>query len=98
MMGDTVMELTNGGAILMSEFGIRSAGLKETCPLCESEDCENFHHETTEERYERKLGNAAIDGVESLLLALAGEQVISLEDTRVRRAVEAALDAIGNNL
>lgn len=91
------------------EGGITSVGLKEPCPVCGQCDCydhaghkshPNAGCETVEECQARQVSNAAIDGVESLLLSFTKAGIINLvrDNKAIVEAVEVTLDAIGNNL
>lgn len=106
----------SGGHIGYSDGVLYSEGLKESCPYCSSEtcyaDCDGSQGdvdglESEEQMVERRVSNAAIDGVESLVLAMLSSGVIgpvwsdvdgeSALDSRVVQAIEVALDAVGNN-
>lgn len=98
------VEVVDGSGRLTSE-------LKASCPYCHTVDCdwdcdlsqEAFsdakdsleREELNEDHCRRLQWNAAIDGVESLILALvcAGVPV----DDKFKVAVQTALDAIANN-
>ena len=64
---------------------IQSQGLKSALDI----DCDTCA--------DTDAGEAALDGLESLLLAMAVEG-IDLRTPAMRRALEAAVDAIGNNV
>lgn len=108
-MPEIIIEAENGRLIL-DGHGIRSEGLKENCPKCGQPECYEHtfkhpyedrpdeDHETLEETADRRAVNSAIDGVESLVLAMVEGGAVSPHDHRLRKAVEVALDAIGNNL
>ncbi len=82
---------------------IISYGIKEECPCCSLPDC-YFNcdesqaadsPESEQEAHDRCLNTAAIDGMESLILALAcaGQDVKS---PQFIEAIQTTLDAIGN--
>jgi hypothetical protein len=89
---------------------LTSDGLKACCPTCEKPDCYfilcqgghlfDLHtDDETESRDDieaRRIFNAAVDGVESLILAAAC-QGIDVETEAFRNAVQTALDAVGNS-
>ena len=95
----------SGGALILDGDSIRSEGLKESCPACGEDDCyEHSGHvdssgvgESFEQMVERRVSNAMIDGVESLVLSLVSSKLIDLNDKRIVQAIEVSLDAIGNN-
>ncbi|MGA2440208.1 MAG: hypothetical protein ABSH08_04580 [Tepidisphaeraceae bacterium] len=73
--------------------------LREACPDCGSVDCERTCPKQAARRDpetdERLLFNAAVHGVESLLLALACEGV-NVEKPQFAKALETVLDQLGN--
>lgn len=90
--------------------GSITSGLKALCPYCHTVDCDwdcdlsqvaysdadSIDREELEREHSLRLQyNAAIDGIESLILALvcAGVSV----DDKFREGVQSALDAVGNN-
>jgi len=96
----------SGNIVFVKEgekVSVSSRDVKEPCPFCGSEECFWSCDESqaggfgeTSDRDERLLVNAAVTGVESLLLALYCEG-IDMNDPRVARAVAASVDAIGNH-
>lgn len=87
----------NGGGDL------KSNGLREACPDCGSDCCyrtcpaqAEWQDSGREEIKEtRLLFNAAVDGMESLLLALACEGV-QVDGKQFKKAITTALDKIAN--
>jgi len=81
---------------------IESSNLRERCPYCGSAycyfSCDQSQHDDKQENEaevkQRQLYNAAIDGLESLIIALVGVGVAS--EDKLRLAITEALDAIGN--
>ena len=53
--------------------------------------------ESEEQMVERRVSNAAIEGVESLALSLLQAGVVEFGSPEFAVALEVALDAIGNN-
>lgn len=77
------------------------------CPSCECENCchscdgsqgaDENNREGEDDVLNRLQYNAALDGLESLLLALVGAGVIDQqEDPKVNEAIQTTLDAIVN--
>jgi len=106
---DFVININEGARISVSKEGLlTSEGLKEECPYCGQTECydHTFKHphedrphedyETLEEAAERQVTNARVDGMESLVLALAKEGY-DITDERFKNAVITACDAIANN-
>jgi len=93
-----VIQIDNDGSGTLS-----SIGLKEACPNCGSETCHRTCPEQNEfqdsdrelEKEGRLVYNAAIDGMESLLLALACEGV-DVTGPAFGKAVLTVLDKLGN--
>lgn len=81
-------------------------GLREACRYCGKVECErtcdgqalpaNEFREDIAKEEARLMSNAALHGVESLILALACAG-FKIEGKRFKKAVETALDAIGNH-
>lgn len=53
--------------------------------------------ESEEQMNERKAANSAIDGIESLVLALITKKVCDPLSESFKKAITTSLDAIGNN-
>jgi len=70
--------------------------LKETCPICGKIDCYINCGREPRDVTGRLQYNAAIDGIESLLLAMACIGV-DLNDLKIIEAIETAVDACSNN-
>jgi len=83
---------------------LSDCGLKEECPCCGLTDChfdcDESQAEDSPESEEEALGrvqaNAAIDGMESLILACACAGV-DVKSPQFVEAIETAIDAIGVN-
>ena len=76
---------------------IRSSLPRETCDRCGARECVCDRRELPQDEADRGAYNAAIDGIESLLLALAVEGVITGENTdRADNAIRTAMDALAN--
>jgi hypothetical protein len=81
--------------------GTIQSDLKEPCTHCGQPDCNDDcdGSQGADEENHRDAGraqfNAAIDGIESLVLALAVAGV-NVEAPEVLQAIESAVDAIGN--
>ena len=81
---------------------IESPQLKDPCPYCKRLDCDGYclesrggmSEETEEERDSRILYNAAIDGIESLILAHACAG-IDVESPAYLEGLETAVQAVG---
>lgn len=104
-MSEIIMPVS-AGRIIISGNSVRSEDLKEGCPCCGRPDCyanpdcegaENGDFEDQEQMNERKAANSAIDGVESLVLALVVEKVCDPLSESFKKAITTSLDAIGNN-
>ena len=78
------------------------------CPYCNENDClfscdmsqgqpEGETLETDEQQVSRHMFNGAMDGIESILLALACEGV-DIETTEFREALKTTTDAVSNNV
>lgn len=103
---DFVISINNDAKICVSKEGLlTSNGLKEECPYCGQTDCyadcdgsqgDIDGLESEEQMIERRVANARIDGMESLILALALEG-FDITDERFRSAVITACGAITNN-
>lgn len=103
---DYVIPINSIARICVSKEGLlTSEGLKEECPYCGQADC--YAHcdgsagdfdglESEEQMNERRVANARVDGMESLILALA-KKGYNITDERFRDAVITACDAIANN-
>jgi hypothetical protein len=96
-----------GGITLFIEDGcVRlESELKESCPYCNKTDCcfdcdQSQWDDSLEDEdgtNNRVRWNAAIDGLESLILALASDPDLEfILSNRFNNAVQTALDAIGN--
>ena len=77
--------------------------MKEACPYCDevgcNGDCEEYEGDTddiTEEVSNRLQYNAAIDGLESFIIACAGEGV-DVDTPAFKAAIGVALEGINNN-
>lgn len=101
-----IINTTNGSITLENGF-ISSTGIKQECPYCRNINC--YGHcdgsqgdidglESEEQTQAREISNAAIDGLESLLLSLSDAGIIKPDDPRLPKAIETSLDAIANNL
>lgn len=103
--GNIVVELHIGGG-----GGNVTSELKAVCPFCNLADCyldcdysvagEELHPgegESEEEVASRGEYNAAIDGIESLILACACEG-IDIAAAPFQRAVQTAIEGCANNL
>lgn len=105
-MEDASIKLNGvGSAIIINKGVITTAGVREVCPYCLQENCYGGCDdsmkddlETEEERNQRLICNAAIDGVESLILALVSLDVVDPKNEKFKEAIQTALDAIANNL
>ncbi len=103
---DFVIPINDGMNIFISKEGaLTSMGLKEECPYCGCKDCyadcdgsagDIDGLESEEQMNERRIANARVDGMESLILALvcAGYDPT---DEKFRNAVITTCDAIANN-
>jgi len=93
-------------------FKVESVDLKQGCPGCGRPDCDwecdisqvlfsdckdSVERETmNEEHCHRLQWNAAVDGVESLILSLAVAGV-NFEDAKIQDAVQTTMCSIANN-
>lgn len=103
---DFIIEINENSRIAVSKEGIlTSKGLKEECPYCGQTDCyancdgsqgDIDNLESEEEMIERRIANARVDGMESLILALALKGY-NMTHERFKEAVITACDAIANN-
>lgn len=103
---DSVIEINKYAYITVSEEGtLTSEGLKTDCPYCSCQDCyadcdgsagDIDGLESLEQMNERMVSNARIDGMESLILALAKEGY-DITEERFKNAVITTCDAIANN-
>jgi len=103
------LHINTGVSITIAENGLSSTGLKDPCPYCESVECYQHvadlpgcngvpeQYETEDQSTDRRIYNAAIDGLESLLLSLYHEGY-RFDDEKSLRAITTAIDAITNNL
>lgn len=98
------------GNIFVTEVGGSvkvTSELKDNCPYCADSEC-NFscdqsqyamgtdeELESEQEHLDRIQWNAAIDGLESLIMGYAG-QGMDINDPKFHKAVQSALDAISN--
>lgn len=85
-----------------------SQGLKDPCPYCHHPDCYMHvtqtpgktgpaRYESTDAMQDRRVYNAAIDGIESMILAHA-KAGIDIEDQRYQESVRTAVEALTNQL
>jgi len=85
--------------------GVMTGTLKEICPYCGQPDCYfdcdesqyNDDLETGDETDSRRDYNNAMNGIESLLLALACEGV-DVSSQAFRNALQTATESCANNL
>lgn len=101
-----IIELGANQSIIIQVDGqgtgrLTSKGFKEVCPFCSRAGCERSCGESqaadnANGEEDRLLYNAAVDGMESLLLALACTG-INVTEVRYQQAVQTVLDAIGNH-
>lgn len=105
-MPEIIMPVS-AGRIILDGHGVRSEDLKEACPYCGQVDCyadcdgaqgDIDGLESEEQMNERRAANSAIDGVESLVLALVEGKVCDPLSAKFKEAIATALDAIGNNM
>lgn len=91
------------GKIIISGNTITSTGIKEPCPNCGAEDCDNdcepqqneTNPDQVAENIKRRMANAAINGIESFLLAL-DQSGVDVTSKQAKEALETSLDGIGN--
>ena len=103
------MAFLDGKIVLNTEEGggnITSGIERDRCPDCSHAECNDCWcgsgdeepEEDAEEAASRLMYNGAIDGIESLLLALACAGCITKsEDPKVNEAIQTALDACGHH-
>jgi hypothetical protein len=101
----SVIDINKSASIEVEGRCITSEGLKEDCPYCGHVDCyadcdgsagDIDELESEEQMVERRVANARVDGLESLILALSCEGY-DITDDRFKRAVITACDAFANN-
>jgi len=93
-----VIEAVDGGAVLVGE-----GTLKETCLCCKKVDCtcqflpdaRSYNEAAHKEKLNRELYNSIMDGMESLLLALAAEGV-NIARPEFEIAIQTAQESIAN--
>jgi hypothetical protein len=100
------------GAYIYGSCAIETSLERETCEHCGEEDCcyscdlsvaqmqdatSKLEGDPEEQVAGRLKYNGALDGMESLILAL-GAAGVDIESPAFQEAVETALNAIGNNL
>jgi len=99
-----IIVISDNSGFVFEDSIVRSYGIAENCPYCGQRDCYNncdesqYNNEleTESEVESRRDYNKAIDGVESLLLAMT-EEDIDIRTEAVKKAIVTALDAIANN-
>lgn len=92
--GSWRLEVLEGGGSML-----QTTGVKDACPDCGAIDCYGdcgSDRETDNEALDRQLYNASIDGIESLVLALA-EAGVDVIDPRFQEGLSVALDSCAQN-
>lgn len=107
-MNNITLKIHDGVEIHLNDGSLTSTGLKDPCPHCHKPDC--YQHVADDgiddcpQSYEdqaasndRRIYNAAIDGLESLVLA-QHQAGLDLEAPAYLEALRTAVDAITNHL
>ena len=82
------VDTVQGGGSLVS-------GLKDPCTVCGNIDCYECPEYDKDDKDSRRFYNNAMDGVESLLLALACDGV-NIGTKQFKNAIQTSVEAIGN--
>ena len=93
------------GLVIVAEDGgaTLEGTLKETCPCCKKVDCtchfspdaRSYNESAHKEKLNRELYNSIMDGLESLLIALAAEGV-NIARPEFETAIQTAQESIAN--
>ena len=85
------VEVNNGSVTIQTS-------LHEFCPVCSRRGCYDCQDQddSLDDREDRKHYNYAMDGIESLLMALAG-QGVNLDDENIIAAVKTAIEGVAQN-